>query len=112
VLVGGVVNDQLGNHAKPPAMRLAQKFSEIFQSAIIAMDVVVIGDIVSIIFEGGRIKRQEPYCGYTEIFKIVQFLRQTFEVSHAVIVAIEVGLDVKLVDDGVLVPQGVVAPFT
>ena len=37
VLVGGVVDDQLGDHAQPAAMRLAQERAEVLERAVVRM---------------------------------------------------------------------------
>ena len=43
---------------KPRLMRLAQKHFEIGQRAVDGIDVEIVGDIVTIIAEWGRIERQ------------------------------------------------------
>ena len=51
VLVGGVVDHQLGDHLEPPPVSLAQKDLEVLQAAVGRVDVVVIGDVVAVVPE-------------------------------------------------------------
>ena len=43
--IRGVVDDELRQHAQAQAMRLTHELPEIGASAVIRMDVVVIGDV-------------------------------------------------------------------
>ena len=65
----------------------------------------VVGDVVAVVAAGRRIERQQPQRGDAEILQIVELFGQPGEIADAVIVAVGKGLDVKLVDDGVLVPE-------
>jgi hypothetical protein len=44
-----------------------------------------------------------------EVLYVVETMRETVEVPDAVVVRVEERLDVQLVDDGVLVPERVIA---
>ena len=52
-----------------------EKRSEIIELSVLRVDARVIGDVVSIVLERRRIKRQDPDRGDPEILKIAQFLR-------------------------------------
>jgi hypothetical protein len=49
VLIGRVVDDQLGDHAQPAAMGLAQECAKILEAAEIGVDVVVVGNVVAVV---------------------------------------------------------------
>src|SRR5947207_1001952 len=105
VLVGGVVDHQLGDDTQLAAMRLAHKGFEVAHAAIGGMDVLVIGDVVAVVAQGRGIERQQPQRGDPEILQVVELARQPLEIADPVIVGVEERLDVQLIDDRVLVPE-------
>ena len=60
VLIRGVIDDQLGDHLQPPAMRLADKNTDVVAIAEVGIDVAVVGDIVPVIAHRRGIERQQP----------------------------------------------------
>ena len=89
-------------------MGFPQELLEVLQGAHTRMDVRVVGDVVAVVLERRRAEGQQPQGGDAEIPEIVQTLGQTPEVADAVAVAVLEGSDAKLVEDGVLVPEGLV----
>ena len=73
------------------------------------MDVIVARDIVAVVPERRRIEGKQPDRGYAEVLQIVELARQTAEIADAVVIRVEKRLDVQLVYDGVLEPDGVAA---
>jgi hypothetical protein len=53
---------------------------------------------------------KSPERGDTEVLDVIELLDQSAKVTDPVVVAVVEGLDVQLVDDGVLVPEGVIRP--
>lgn len=51
VLVGGVVDDELGDDSEAAAVGLAQERFEVVESAVVRMDLREIGDVVSVVAE-------------------------------------------------------------
>ena len=72
------------------------------------MDVQVVRDVVAVVLERRGKEGQQPEAGDAEILQVVELLRQALEVADAVVVAVEERLDVRLVDDRVLVPERIV----
>jgi hypothetical protein len=107
VLVGAVVEDQLGDHAQAAAMRLAQQHLEVAQRAVGVVDGGIVGDVVAVVAQRRRIERQQPQRGDAEVAQVIEPLREAPEVADAVGVAVAEGLGVQLVDDRVLVPGGI-----
>jgi hypothetical protein len=109
VLVRGVGQDELGDDAQTAPVRLAQEEAEVPQAAIGRMDLAVVGNVVPVIAQRGRVEGEEPERGHAQTLQVVQLLHQSLEVADAVAVAVVEGSDMQLVDDGVLVPGGVIA---
>ena len=107
MLIGGVVQHEFRNDAKPTTMRLAQKILEILQAAVGRMDRCVVRNIVAVIFPRRRTERQNPDNCDSEILDVIQLLCETGKISHPVIHAVIKRSDVNLVDDGILVPEWV-----
>ena len=105
MLIGGVVDDQLGDDADAAPVRLVDEALEVVERAVARMDVLVVGDVVAVVAQRRRIERQQPEAVDAEVLQVVELLRQAREVADAVVVAVEEGADVRLVDDRVLVPE-------
>ena len=86
-----------------------QECLEIIQHTVTRMHRHVVGDIVAIIFQRRRKKRQQPETGHAQTLEEIQLLAQAFEIADTVRVAVMERLDGKLVDDGVFVPEWIVA---
>jgi len=82
-----------------------EELAEIAQVAVVGVDARVVGDVVAVILERRRVERQQPQRGDAEILQVIELLGQPGEIADAVLVAVIEGLDVKLIDDGVLVPE-------
>ena len=106
VLVGGVIEDELGDDPQPAPLRLADELLEVRQRPVVGMHAEKVRDVVPVVAEGGRIEGQEPDRGHAEVLEVVQLLGQALEVAFSVLVAVGERADVELVDDGVLVPAG------
>ncbi len=91
-------------------MRLAHEVGEILAAAVVGMHIAVVGDIVAVVFQRRRIKRQQPYRIHPQALDVVELFRQALEVADAVAVAVAKRLHMDLVDDRVLVPQRIVGP--
>ncbi len=104
MLVGGVIQHQLGNHAQPAPVGLAQKTLKVFQRAVRGMDVGVIGDVVAVVAQRRGAEGQEPNGGYAEVLQVIELLGQAAEIADAVGDAVEEGAHVHFVNDGVFVP--------
>ena len=106
MLVRRVIDDQLGDHPQSAPMRLVHDMVEVRARAVHRVDVGVIGDIVPVVAQGRRVEGKEPDGIDPQVLHVVQLFCQAGEVADAVVVGVEKGLDMELVDDGVLVPVG------
>ena len=89
-------------------VRGADERLEVVERAVARMDVPVVGDVVAVVAQRRREERQQPQAGDAEPLQVVELLREALEVADAVVVAVEERLDVRLVDDRVLVPERIV----
>jgi hypothetical protein len=115
VLVGRVVDHQLGDDLHAADVSRIDECAQIGHGAVIRMDPAVISDIIPVVAARRWIKGQQPDCIHAEICNVVDLLQGAAEVADAVTIGVEKRLDVQLVDRRVLVPQRiarrVLAPF-
>ena len=104
MLVGGVVDHEFGDDPQAATLGLDDEAAKILHGPEIGIDVAVVGDVVAVVPAGRGIERQQPQDGDAELLEIAELFGQPGEIADAVIVAVGEGLDVKLIDDGVLVP--------
>src|SRR5205823_3649423 len=107
VLIGGMVDNELGNDAKPAVVRRSEKGTKVIKRAVVWINIEIIGDVVAVIFERRWIKRQEPDRADTQFLEIIELLDQAAEIADAIRVAVVKRLHVQLVNDGVLEPKRV-----
>ena len=107
VLVGGVVDHQLGDDAQAALVGLAQKLLEVGQVAVNRIDAAIIRNVITLVAQRRRIKRQQPDRGNAEVLQIIQLRGQPAKIADAVGVAVAERAHVRLVDDGFFIPQRV-----
>ena len=107
VLVGGMVDDEFGDDAQAAAVGFRDESLEIPHRSVARIDRAVVGDVVAVVAQRRGVERQHPDGGDAEVLDMVEALHEAGEVADAVVVGILEGLDVELVDDGVLVPVAV-----
>ena len=107
VLVGSMVDDEFGDDPQSALFGFLDEAAEILHRPEIGIDVAIVGDIVAVVAPGGGVERQQPQRGDAEILQVPQFFGQPGKVADTVIVAVGKGLDVELIDNGVLVPERV-----
>ncbi len=107
MLVGGVIDDELGDHPDVAPVRLRDEPIEVLQGPVVGMDVLVIRDVVPIVAERRGVEGEQPQRIDAEPMQVVELLGEAGEVPDAVVVAVEEGAHVRLIDDGVLVPERV-----
>ena len=108
MLVGGVVDDELDEHLDVAIVRGADERLEVAQRAVARMHVPIVGDVVAVVLQRRGEKGEQPEAGDPEALQVVELLRQPVKVAAAVVVRVEERFDVRLVDDGVLVPERIV----
>ena len=107
VLVGGVVEDELGDDPQAAPVGLADEGPDVAQRAVVGVDRDVVGDVVAVVAQRRGIERQQPDGRDAEVLEVVEPRGQAREVADPVARRIHEGPDVGLVDDRVLVPERV-----
>ena len=107
MLIRGVIDHELGDDPQIAAVRLADKVLEVVHPPVGRVDVLVVGNVVAVVAQRRGIERQQPQGGDAEVLQVVELAAQPLKVADAVVVGVEEGLDVQLIDDRVLVPQRV-----
>src|SRR6266480_1998661 len=75
------------------------------------MNIEIIGDVVTVIAQWRRIKRQKPDRSNPEFLKIIELLDQPAKIAHPIAIAVMERLDMQLVNDGVFVPKRISGNF-
>ena len=52
MLVGGVIDDELGDDAQPAPVGFLDEGAEVIARAVLRMDVVIVGDVVAVVAPG------------------------------------------------------------
>ena len=107
MLIGGVVEDEFDDNLKATSVRRRQERLDVAEGPVAGVDIPVVRYVIAIVFQRRRKERQQPNTGHTEVLQIVQLFGQAEKVSDAVRVPVAERFDGHLVDDGVLVPQGI-----
>jgi hypothetical protein len=108
VLIGRVIDDELGDHLQSQPVRLVQHGAKILERTVLRMDILIVGDVVAVVLQGRGIEGHQPEGVDAQIPDIFELGCQSLEIADAVVVRIEERLDVALVDDRVLVPKSVI----
>ena len=103
-----MIDNEFGDDLQPESVRLVQELLDIIQRPVTRIDTRIIGDVITIILQRRRHERQQPDRVHPKIDKIFKLLGQSFEISHAVIIAIKKCANMHFVDDCVFVPKWVV----
>ncbi len=104
MLIRGVVDDQLCDDFQVPLMRLPNEAFQVSNLPVCRIEMVIVGYIIAVIPLRGRVEGQQPNGGDAEVLQIVEFFNKPFDIPDTITIAIEKGLDVKLVNDGILIP--------
>src|SRR5260370_11460160 len=71
VLVGSVIDNQLGDHPQPAAVSFSQEVLEIAQRPIRGVNVAKIRDVITVVLPRRRTKWQKPNSRDTQIFEVI-----------------------------------------
>ncbi len=105
VPVGGVVDDEVGDHVDPAVVGGADDLDQLPEVAQPRVHAVEVRDVVAVVPVRARVERHQPQAGDAELGEVVDALGQAPQVADAVAVGVVEGLDVQAVDDGALPPQ-------
>ena len=109
MLVRRVVDDEFGQDPDVARMGSTDELLEILHRPVVRVEGAVLGDVVAIVALRRWIKREQPEAGHAQRLQVVELLQESTEIAEAVVVGIVEGFDRKLIENGVLVPEGIVA---
>ena len=105
MLIGGVVDDQFGDHLQVGVVGRAQERAEILEGAVARMHAFVVRDVVPVVAQRRGVERQQPDARHAQVADVGELAGQAREVADAIAGAVAECPHVHLVDDGVLVPE-------
>jgi hypothetical protein len=101
-----VVDHEVDDQADAALPELEAEVGEVAEAAEAGIDGVVVGDVVAVVEVGRGMEGLQPDAVHPQVLQVVDALGQAREVADPVAVRVHEGLDVEIVDDGVLVPHG------
>src|SRR5262245_3631836 len=105
MLIGGVVHNQINEHANATLLGAMGKIDKIAKCAVARIDAVIVRDVVPVIAMRRGLERHQPNGGDAEAVQIVEPPRQAAKIADAVTIGIHVGADREAINDGILVPE-------
>ena len=72
MLIGGVIDDQLDHHLQAAVMGRIEKLPEIVHGAVVGVHAEVVGDIVAVVAQRRREKREQPQAGDAQVLQVVE----------------------------------------
>ena len=72
MLVGGVVHHQIDQNTNAALFCAVGKLDEITERAVARIDIVIIGDVVTIVPAGRSLKRHQPNRSHAESMQIIE----------------------------------------
>jgi len=107
VLVGGVVEHHVEQHADVALFCFGDEAVEVRERAVLRVDSFVVGDVVAEVDLRRRVHGRDPDRVDAEMLEVIQALGDAVEVADAVVVGVLETARINFVDDGVVVPGGV-----
>ncbi|MNO79311.1 hypothetical protein D3C76_704760 [compost metagenome] len=105
MLIRSVVDDQFGDHPQATLVRLGNEALGVGHGAVVTVDAPVLGDVITVVAAWRGVERQQPDGIDAEVGNVVEFGDQTGKIADSVVIGVEIGFDVNLIDDRVLVPE-------
>src|SRR4051812_20711200 len=105
MLVRCMIDDKFRNHFQFSLVCFIEKFLEVIHCSITGIDTVIICNIITIIPQGRWIKREYPYCCYSEFLEIIQFFHETLEIANTIFVTVTKGFYVEFINNSVFIPE-------
>jgi hypothetical protein len=105
VLAAGVAEHQVDQHADAQVAGRADQLHEVAQRPEPGIDRVVVGDVVPVVTERGRVERHQPQGRDPQPGQVVEPPGQPGQVADPVAVGVQERRHVGAVDEGVFPPK-------
>jgi hypothetical protein len=106
MLIRGMVDHELGDDPQATPVGLPEEALEVVERAAVRMDAGVVRDVVAVVAERRRAEGEQPERRDPEVLQVVEASGEPAEVPDAVAVAVLERTNPQLVEDRVLVPEG------
>lgn len=103
-----MIHDQIHENLDSFRMSLLQQPLHVRNGSILGVDVLVVGDVISVVFVGRDENGRNPNDINAESLELVQLVDDAVDVSVTVVVGVFERLGIDLVDDGLL-PEGLIS---
>src|ERR1700737_3947083 len=110
VLVRSMIQDHFDNDTHPPTVSRSQECLEILKRPVARMNRSIIRDVVTVVPQWRRVKREKPDSGNPKVLQIVESLWEAGEIADAVSIAGTERAHVKLINNGILIPEVIYLP--
>ena len=104
VLVRGVVDHKVHEHAQAAVVGLLQNALEDLEVAEVRVDVHVVGDVVAPVRVRGGVERREPDRIHAQTLDVVEPVQNAVEIADPVAVAVAEAPGPDVVDHHILIP--------
>ena len=105
MLVGRVVDHEVGDDPDAAGMGGLGQRLEVGDVADGGVDLPEIGDVVTVVLQGRRVDGHQPEAVDAQLLEVVELGRQADQVAVAVAAGVVETPDVDLIEDGILVPE-------
>jgi hypothetical protein len=104
MLIGGVVEDEVDDHAHPAIVGALQELDELAERPQLRMLAVVVANVVAVVAPRGRVERQQPQALDAHRRQVVQPLRQTTKITDPVCIGVRERAHRERVNEPVPIP--------
>src|SRR5437763_13184563 len=92
VLVGGVVDYEIDQNANAALFGAVRKLDEIAERTIARIDIIIVGDVVTIVSTRRSLTRQ-PNRSHAQSMQIIEAAHQSLEITSPIAASVHVGSD-------------------
>ena len=104
MFIRGMIDHQIHHDLKVPLMCLCEKPVKIIHSSKIIHDILIIGDIISVIVIRRFINGRNPKNIHSQLFQIIQFLNDPVQITDSISVAVHKTSGINLIDHAAFPP--------
>jgi len=99
-----MVQHHIEYHADIPFTRLGDQSIEVRQCAVLGIDGLIVGDVITEVDLRRRVHGRDPDSIHAEVLEVVQALRDAVQIADAVAVRVLETARINLVNDGIVPP--------
>src|SRR5262245_24334570 len=107
MIVGSVIEHQVGNYSHALRMRRGEEFLEVIERPVFRQDRTIIRNIVTTVAQRRGVHRQHPQAINSQPLQIVDLLSQPAKIADPVVVRVVITPDKNFIKDRVFVPEKV-----